>query len=162
MENKFCPVQLPSHIEREMQQEQRRERMLPKLIMKKTHVRQRTVVMWCPDGDALGTISLKKANWCALDRYHNHPTQVSASWKGFHSLQYIAKEESMPELRIQRPLIHATLHCAVLLPDVTTAPLQDALVARRGDSVPKLPFRCGPKIATTQNRTRTVRATPRS
>lgn len=52
---------LPPHVERDLYKEQRRKRLIPFLTMKKPMYDN--VLMQDPEGQALSTISLKKANW---------------------------------------------------------------------------------------------------
>lgn len=60
-EEKSREVRLPSHIERDLHKEERRRRMLPILSMKKPMYDN--ILMQDPNGHALSTISMKKANW---------------------------------------------------------------------------------------------------
>ena len=59
-DDKDLPL-LPPHVERDLYKEQRRKRLIPFLTMKKPMYDN--ILMQDPDGNALSTISLKKANW---------------------------------------------------------------------------------------------------
>lgn len=57
----FNGIPLPTHLQREMYKEGRREKMIPKLT--RTKPMYDNVVMSDPNGTVLSTVSIKKANW---------------------------------------------------------------------------------------------------